>query len=228
MSTPSSPLPFDNDNGIVASAMPNRGRTKFLRGVAGLFLIFGVMGSISVGVEALVEFHARHSWPIAQGIVIMQDVKSNQDLPGNLSRHTTYWAEFEVRFSVPADHCLTGEIYDNDGDPMRCGGVIRTRPTDSPRTAYDLLSHHLRNSSVAILHDPSGPDIRIAGESPWLVYRWDKVLVMFVWMAFFLPFFIITQRRLRYLQTLAEDYDASPPASSPPAGPDDLIDLKLS
>jgi hypothetical protein len=228
MSTPSSSLPIDRDNGILASVMPNRGRTKFLRGAAGLFLIFGVIGSISVGVDALLEFHARHSWPIAQGIVIAQEVKSNQDVPANLSRHTTYWAEFEVRFSVPADQCLTGTIYDNEREPMRCGGIIRTRPTDSPRTAYSWLSRHLRNSAVGILHDPNGPDIKIAGESRWLVYRWDKVLVVFVWVAVFLPSFLITQRRLRYLQMLPEDYDASPPASSPPAGPDDLIDLKLS
>ena len=39
---------------------------------------------------------------------------------------------------------------------------------------------------------------------------------------------MITQRRLRYLETLPENYDASPPTSSQAPGPNDLIDLKLS
>jgi hypothetical protein len=47
------------------------------------------------------------------------------------------------------------------------------------------------------------------------------------WMAFFLAFLNITQRRLQFLETLPDDYDASPPASKPPR-PDDLIDMKLS
>jgi hypothetical protein len=37
-----------------------------------------------------------------------------------------------------------------------------------------------------------------------------------------------TQRRLQFLKTLPEDYDASPPPSSQPPGPNDLIDLKFS
>jgi len=36
------------------------------------------------------------------------------------------------------------------------------------------------------------------------------------------------QRRLQFLETLPEDYDASPSPSSQPPGPNDLIDLKLS
>jgi len=51
---------------------------------------------------------------------------------------------------------------------------------------------------------------------------------MSAWMAFFLTVLKITQRRLQFLETLPEDYDASPPPSSQPPGPNDLIDLKLS
>jgi hypothetical protein len=48
------------------------------------------------------------------------------------------------------------------------------------------------------------------------------------WMIFFLTFLIITQRRLQFLKTLPEDYDASLPPSSRPPGASNLIDLKLS
>jgi hypothetical protein len=80
---------------------------------------------------------------------------------------------------------------------------------------------------VQVLHDPNGPDVKIAGESAWLVYRWDKIFLMCGWLAFFLTLHTIVQRRLEYLETLPEDYDASRSQSSPQPGPDDLIDLKL-
>jgi hypothetical protein len=78
-----------------------------------------------------------------------------------------------------------------------------------------------------ILHDPNGPDIKIAGESAWLVYRWDKIFLMSGWLAFFGTFYTIVQRRLEYLETLPENYDAFPSRSSGKPRPDDLIDLKL-
>jgi hypothetical protein len=57
------------------------------------------------------------------------------------------------------------------------------------------------------------------------VYPWTEIFVTFAWMAFFLTFLNITQRRLQYLETLPDDYDESPPQ---PPRPNDLIDLKLS
>jgi hypothetical protein len=39
------------------------------------------------------------------------------------------------------------------------------------------------------------------------------------WLAFFLTFHTIVQRRLEYLETLPEDYDATPSRSSPQPGP---------
>src|SRR5579862_5485030 len=80
-----------NDIGFLAQLMPNRGRARFLRGVARLFLAIGILGSISVGASVFLEFHARHSWPVAQGVVVAKDVKTNKDIPGNLKRRTNYW-----------------------------------------------------------------------------------------------------------------------------------------
>ena len=217
-----------DDNGFLAQLMPNRGRARFLRGVARLFLAIGILGSISVGARVISEFHARHSWPVAQGVVTAKDVKSNKDSPGNLSRPTNYWIEYEVRFALPAAQCLTGTISGDEREPLPCWGIARTRSTDSSATAYQWLMRHPLNSAVGILHDPAGPNIKIAGESFWLVYPVKGILGMSGWVAFFLGFLHVTQRRVQFLETLPDDYDASPPPASKPPGPNDLIDMKLS
>ena len=217
-----------DDNGFLAQLMPNRRRAQFLRGVARLFLAIGILGSISVGARVISEFHARHSWPVAQGVVTAKDVKSNKDSPGNLSRPTNYWIEYEVRFALPAAQCLTGTISGDEREPLPCWGIARTRSTDSSATAYQWLMRHPLNSAVGILHDPAGPNIKIAGESFWLVYPVKGILGMSGWVAFFLGFLHVTQRRVQFLETLPDDYDASPPPASKPPGPNDLIDMKLS
>jgi hypothetical protein len=216
-----------NDIGFLAQLMPSRGRARFLRGVARFFLAIGILGGLSVGTIVFSEFQARHRWPVAQGVVIAKDLKDNKDSPGNLSRHTSYWIEYEVRFAVPAAQCLTGTISVDEREPLPCWGIVRTDSRGSPATAYQWLKRHPLNSAVGILYDPNGPNIKIAGEPFWLVYPVKEILVMSGWMAFFLAFLTITQRRLQFLETLPDDYDASPPASKPPR-PDDLIDMKLS
>jgi len=217
-----------NDGAFSIALMPNRGRTRFLRGVIRFFLWVGALGCVSVGVRVFSEFHARHSWPVAQGEVVAAEVKTNKGRPGNTTRYTNYWVEYEVRFGVPVEQCLTGTIYGDGREFLPCRGIVRTRSTDSSATANDWLMRHPLHSAVGILHDPSGPSVKIVGESSWLVYPWKEIFVMIGWMAFFLTFLNITERRLQYLETLPEDYDASPPLSSQPPRPNDLIDMKLS
>ncbi len=227
MSTPSLPISQPvNENAFFNVLMPNRGRTRFLRGAVLLFLAFGALGSLSVTVRVLSEFYARHRWPVAQGVVTAAEVKSYTG-PSSRDHVAHYFVEYEVRFAVPAEQCLTGTTFVN-GDPPSCVGIVRTRSTDSSATANAWLERHRLNSAVGVLHDPTGPDVKIVGESPWLVYPVKGILTMSAWMAFFLTFLNITQRRLQFLETLPEDYDASPPPSSHPPGPNDLIDLKLS
>jgi hypothetical protein len=227
MSAPNvSSIPPIHDQGFYAVLMPNRGRTRFLRGVVRLFLGFGALGCLAVALSVLSEYRARHSWPVAQGMVTAVEVKSNKGQPGNLSRRTNYWVEYEVRFAVPAAECLTGTISADGALPS--WGTGRTRATDSPTTANEWLSHYRLNSEAGILHDPHGPNLKIVGESSWLVYPWKQILLVTGWMAFFLMCLAMTQRRLEYLETLPEDYDESPPPSSQQPGPNDLIDLKLS
>src|SRR6266571_9067872 len=176
------------------------------------------------------DLHARHTWPVADGEVVSASQKDSIVFPGatTTEKHTRYWVEYEVRFAVPADQCKTGTVSVDEQGSMPCRGIVRTRSTSSPYAVYDLLSHgYQRNSHVQILHDPNGPDVKIAGESAWLVYSWDKIFLILGWLAFFLTLHTIVQRRLEYLETLREDYDAFPSRSSPQPGPDDLTDLNL-
>jgi hypothetical protein len=222
----SSGQPVDN-SGPLAILMPNCGRARFLRGAIFIFVAGGALGCITVCFRVWAEFHARHSWPVASGEVISAEVRTNKNLPGNLNRRTTFWVEYGVRFAIPAEQCLTSTIWTDPGELGACEGIARTRSTDSSAIANEWLMRHPRNSTVEVLHNPRGPEVKIAGESAWLVYPWKSIFGMAVWMAFFLTFLNIIQRRLQYLETLHEEYDASPPPSSPPPGRDDLVDLKI-
>jgi hypothetical protein len=231
MSTPniSAPEPTDG-NGFLAQLLPNRGRARFLRAFFRIFLAVGVLGGLSLSWDVYADLHARHTWPVADGEVISASQKDSKGLPGATSteKHTRYWVEYEVRFAVPADQCRTGTIDGDEQDFMPCWGVVRTRSTSSPYTVSDWLTHgYPRNSHIQILHDPNGPGIKIAGESAWLVYRWDKIFLMSGWLVFFLTFHSIVQRRLEYLETLLENYDAFASHPSAQPRPEDLIDLKL-
>jgi len=53
------------------------------------------------------------------------------------------------------------------------------------------------------------------------------IFLMLGWLVFFWTLHTVVQRRLEYLKTLLEDYNAIPSRSSRQSGPDDLIDLKL-
>jgi len=228
MATPNIPSSYPiTDSKFFAALMPNRGRTKFLRGAILLFLFIGALAWIVIAVRVFSEFHARHSWPISQGYVTAVHEKSYRG-PSLRDRTDHYFVEYEVRFAVPAEQCLTGITWVIDREPPLCEGIARTRTTDSQALANSWLGRHPFNAAVGILHDPNGPGVKIVGESADLVYPWQEIFGMSGWMIFFLIFFTITQRRLQLLETLPEDYDASPPPSSKPPGPNDLISLKLS
>jgi len=225
----SAPAPAD-DTGFLAQLLPNRGRVTFLRRLIRIFLAVGVLAGLSLIWDVYRDLHARHTWPVADGEVVSASQKDSKGLPGatTTEKHTRYWVEYEVRFAVPADQCKTGTVSADEQGSMPCRGIVRTRSTSSPYAVYDWLSHgYQRNSHVQILHDPNGPDVKIAGESAWLVYSWDKIFLILGWLVFFLTLHTIVQRRLEYLETLREDYDAFPSRSSPQPGPDDLTDLNL-
>ena len=215
-----------NDSNFLAVLMPNRGRTLFLRGVILFFLFVGALGCISVAARVLSEVHARHSWPVAQGYITAVHEKSYTG-PSSTDHVDHYFVEYEVRFALPAERCLTGMISGDVRDPLPCWGTVHTRKTNSQALANSWLERHPLNSAVGVLHDPKGPGVKIVGESPSLVYPWQEIFGMSGWMIFFLILLYVAQRRLQFFKTLPEDYDESPPSSSEPRGPNDLIDLKL-
>jgi hypothetical protein len=216
-----------NDSSFFAVLMPNQGRTRFLRGVILLFLVVGALAWIVIAVRTFSEFHARHSWPVAQGHVTAVKVKSYTG-PSSRDHVSHYFVEYEVRFAVPAEQCLTGTTFVIDREPPLCEGIAHTRTTDSEALANTWGERHRFNPAVGVLHDPNGPGVKIVGEQVTLVYPWREIIGMSGWMISFLTFLVITQRRLQFLKTLPEDYEASPPPSSQPPGPNDLTDLKLS
>jgi hypothetical protein len=191
-----------------------------------LFLAGGALGWIAIAARVFSEFHARHSWPVAQGRVT--DVRVKSYTGPSLRDHVPhYFVEYKVRFAVPTEQCLTGTTFLIDGKAPLCEGIARTRTTDSQTLANSWFERHRFNSPVGVLHDPNGPGVKIVGEPVYLVYPWKEIFGMSGWMIFFGTFFIIAQRRLRYLETLPENYDASPPSQPQSPTGDDLIDLKL-
>jgi hypothetical protein len=192
-----------------------------------LFLAGGALGWIAIATRIFSEFRARHSWPVAQGYVTDVNVKSYTG-PSSRDHVSHYFVEYGVRFVVPAEQCLTGTTFLTDGEPPLCVGVARTRTTDSQVLANSWLERHRFNAVVGVLHDPNGPSVKIVGEPASLVYPWRDIFRMSVWMIFFLICLTITQRRLKYLETLPQNFDSSQPSQSKSPGGDDLIDLKLS
>ena len=228
MSAPSLPSSQPvNDSNFLAALLPNRGRTRFLRAAILLFLGGGTLAWIAIAARVFSEFSARHSWPIAQGYVSDVNVKSYTG-PSLRDHVPHYFVEYEVRFAVPAEQCLTGTTFVMNMEPPLCVGIARTRTTDSEGLANTWLGRHRSNAAVGVLHDPNGPRIKIVDEPASLVYPWREIIGMSGWMIFFLTFLVITQRRLQFLKAFPEDYDASPPPTSKPPGANDVIELKLS
>jgi hypothetical protein len=215
--------PPAEDSGIIAQILPNRGQARFFRLVIRIFLGVFLLAALSQAWDIYAELHARQTWPAAPGQIVSATQRDSKDVPGSTEKHTRYWVEYEVRFAVPASQCKTGTIH-GETDSMTCSGIVRTRSTDSPSAAYQWLNQGYRlNSHVQVLHDPNGPGVKIAGESAWLVYRWDKIFMLGGLLVFFCIAHAVVQRRLEYLETLPEKYTAPPQT-----GPDGPIDLKLS
>ncbi|HEY2460000.1 MAG TPA: DUF3592 domain-containing protein [Candidatus Acidoferrum sp.] len=234
MSAPNASAPKPAyDASLTARVMPNRATTLLLLIVVRVFLAVALLGALTSGWEIFADLHARRTWPVADGEVIAAVQKDSNQEPlyrgSDPARYTRYWVEYQIRFAVPPDQCNTGTVSLADPpDPMPCQGIVRTRSTRSPAAVYDWLNHgYSQNSRIRVLHDPAGPRIKIVGESIWLIYRWDKIFILFGFLIFSLAAHTLVHRRMKYLETLPKDYDASPPATNAPA-PDDLIDLKLS
>jgi hypothetical protein len=173
-----------NDSTFFTLLLPNRARTRFVRAAILLFLTGGTLGWIAIAGRVFSEFHARHSWPVAQGYVTDVHVKSYTG-PSSRSHVSHYFVEYEVRYAVPAEQCLTGTTFGNDREPPLCEGIARTRTTDSQALANSWFERYRFNAAVRVLHDPNGPGVKIVGEPAYLVYPWKEIFGMSGWVIFF-------------------------------------------
>jgi hypothetical protein len=192
--TPSS-LPA-SDSVFLSGLIPNRDRGRFLRAAVLLFLAFSSVGYFLLLGELFAEFQARHNWPVATGEVVSCQEKTGEGIP---RRRTLYWMECEVRFEVPADQCLTGITAADTRDPYPCYGVVRSPSTFSAGVTNGWTNPQFLSTSKGILHNPHGPDVKLADESPWIAYRLPNILMMSAWMIVCLVFLAMIQWRVHVI-----------------------------
>jgi hypothetical protein len=180
-----------------------------------IFLVFGLLALLDQTWRIASEIEARYTWPIADGEIVSSDIKDDKAMPGKMDKHTRYWVEYEVRFALVEDQCRTGLVYGGPPSSLPCVGTVRTRSTRSPYAAWQWLNHgYARNAPVKVLHNPSGPKIKIAGSSIWLFYPWPQTVTTFMWVIGFYGFHGFLQRRLEYLRSHPEA------ETTPPQGPE--------
>jgi Protein of unknown function (DUF3592) len=157
--------------------------------MAGIFLAAGIFGLVDRVATISADLHARRTWPSVDGEIVsanQTDDDANPSFKVSLSDRKRYWVEYEVRFAVPEEQCRTGIIYTRPSETMPCYGIIRTRSTQSTYRAYDWLMHGYHvNERVKVLYNPNGPEIKIAGESIWLRYNTDRLMLNALWVLVF-------------------------------------------
>ena len=189
-------LPASNF-GFLAGLIPNRDRGRFLRAAVLLFLAFSSVGYSLLLAELCAEYQARHNWPVARGEVVSCEEKTGE---GVSRRRTRYWMECEVRFDVPADQCLTGTTAADTRDRYPCYGIVRSPSTSSWGVTNGWTNPQFLSTPKPILHDPHGPDVKLADESPWLAYRLLNFVMMSAWMIVCLFFLAMIQWRMQVME----------------------------
>jgi len=233
MSTlPIAPPPETDESGWVTTLFPNSGHARLLKVMAGIFLAAGIFGLVDRVATISADMHARRTWPSVAGEIVsanQTDDNANPSFKVSLSDRKRYWVEYEVRFALREDQCRTGMIYTGPSETMPCHGIIRTRSTQSTYRAYDWLTHGYHvNERVRVLYNPNGPEVKIAGESIWLRYNTDRLMLNAVWVLVFFGLYGFAQRRLAYFRSHPEAETVPTEPGSPADDPARLTDLDLS
>ena len=233
MSTlPIAPPPETDESGWVTTLFPNSGHARLVKVMAGIFLAVGIFGLVDRVATIFADLHARRTWPSVDGEIVsanQTDDDANPSFKVSLSDRKRYWVEYEVRFAVPEDQCRTGMIYAGQSETMPCHGIIRTRSTQSTYRTYDWLIHGYHvDERVKVLYNPNGPEIKIAGESIWLRYNTDRLMLNSLWVLVFFGLYAFAQRRLSYFRSHPEAETVPTQPGSPADDRDRLTDLDLS
>lgn len=216
----------------VTALLPNSGRARLVKVLAGIFLVVGIVGLVERVTNFSADMYARGTWPSAEGAIVSAKQTDDDENPAfkvSLSDRKRYWVEYEVRFAVPEDQCRTGIIYTGPSETMPCRGTVRTRSTQSTYRAYDWLIHGYHvNEPVRVLYNPNGPEIKIAGESIWLRYNTDRLIISALWVLVFSGLYAFARARLEYFRSHPEAETVPTQAGGPPDDSDKLTDLNLS
>lgn len=217
-----------DESGWLAACFANSAYARIWKAFAGLFLIAGILALLNHGWYISADLQARRTWPTVDGQIVSAEQRDDSNLSlkaGSLSSRTRYWIEYEVKFAATEDQCRTGIIY---SETMPCHGIVRTRSTQSTYRAYEWLLHgHHRGEPVKVLYNPNGPEVKIVGESIWLRYNFDRLILNIVWVIGFFALYAFAQRRLEYFKNHPEAL-TNPSQSSWPGDRDKLTDLNLS
>lgn len=195
----------------MSSVFANSGNTRFWKFAAGLFLLVGCL-ALTERIWALsADLYERQKWPSARGKVVSATQQDDSDLAhraGSLVGRTRYWIEYEVAFALPAQQCRTGMVYDEPQEDMPCHGVVRTRSTQSTSRVFDWFLHgYHANQQIEVLWDPAGTrstDIKIVGQSIWLRYNTDRLVLSLVWVLIFGALYVFSHIRQQYFETHRE------------------------
>lgn len=182
--------------GLLDRLVPTAASAKLWRAVTGIFLAIGLLAAAKMLWIVGADLHARQSWPQTRGEITSISEESSAGVD-RASRRTRYWVQYVVRFVVPPGECRTGVTDGSEGGLTKCVGTVQTRSTPSTFTAGTWMRTSFRQTSVQVLYNPDGPDIKIAGESPWLRYQWDSIAAMAVWLVAFGAGLSLARRRLR-------------------------------
>jgi hypothetical protein len=202
----------------------NAGYCRLWKLVAAVFLIAGIVGLLDHAWTISSDLEARRTWPSAQGEILSAEQRDDSKLSsksGSLSNRTRYWVEYEVRFALPEEQCRSGIVYENPTGSVTCSGFVRTRSTQSTRQAFDWLLHgYSLNQPVTVLYDPNGPEIKIADQSIWLRYNFERLIGNVLWVIVFFSLYVFARGRLEYFKT-------HPQAETVPTGQDPTDKYKL-
>ena len=122
---------------------------------------------------------------------------------------------------------MTGIIYSGPSETMPCHGIVRTRRTQSTRQAFHwIYAGYGVNAPIRVLHNPRGPQVRIAGSSIWTFYAWPETVGILIWVIGFWIFHAFLQCRLEYFCSYP-DAEITPPSGTKPDN-NELTSLDLS
>lgn len=197
---------------VTAALLANSGNARMWKFVAGIFLLAGCLVLTQRIWTLSTDLYARRTWPIADGEIISATQQDDNDLSrraGSIRGHTRYWVEYEVGFALPKEQCRTGIVYEGPAESRPCHGIVKTRSTQSTAEVFQWLLHGYHvHEPVKVLWDPAGTrstDIKLAGQSIWLRYNTDRLVLSLLWVMTFGGLYAFSRSRLEYFQNHSEE-----------------------